>query len=301
MNAVLTDNIPAVLSNVEYSTNGSASPWSSPLLLGTLAAGASRTILIRGTVSPSAVGEIVNTAVVNSDTPDPNPDNNTDTNRTDIGTGNMADISVSKSAQPAAVVPGALLTYTVVVTNNGPDSAQDVILYDEAPPELSNVQFSVDNGATWNPWANPYPLGSLAAGQSRTILIRGTVRASACGMISNTAVAASATPDPNPANNTDTADTPVRVGADLSIRKTACPNPAFPCQCLTYTLTVFNAGPETAEQVVVSDALPAALCKPVYSIDCGRSWHAWNGGLPRRSRGGRHGMYRSGGNRKPVC
>lgn len=281
INAVLTDNIPAVLSNVEYSTNGGASfsPWSSPLLLGTLAAGASRTILIRGTVSPSAVGKIVNTAVVNSDTPDPNPDNNTDTNRTDIGTGNMADISVSKSAQPAAVVPGALLSYTVIVTNNGPDSAQDVILYDEAPPELSNVEFSVDGGATWNPWANPYPLGSLAAGQSRTILIRGTVRASACGMISNTAVAASATPDPNPGNNTDTADTPVRVGADLSIRKTACPNPAFPCQCLTYTLTVFNAGPETAEQVVVSDALPAALCNPVYSIDCGRSWHAWNGGL----------------------
>ncbi|MDA6260003.1 hypothetical protein OSJ98_25950, partial [Escherichia coli] len=80
-NVTLADNISAELSNAEYSTDGGATffPWSSPLLLGTLAVGESQTVLIRGVLSPSASGEIVNTAAINSDTPDPDPDNNTST------------------------------------------------------------------------------------------------------------------------------------------------------------------------------------------------------------------------------
>lgn len=218
--------------------------------------------------------------MVSSDTPDPDLTNNTSTNT--INTSTEADLSVSKTAQPAVAVAGELLTYTVTVTNNGPDSAQNVIVYDEIPPELENVQFSIDGGATWNVWTNPYLLGVLAAGQSRTVLIRGTVTLSACGMISNTAVATSTTPDPNPDNNTDTDNTPVQggeKGADLSIRKAAYPNPAIRGQYLTFTLTIVNSGPETAEQVVVSDLLPAELCNPIVSVNGGRTWSKWKGSL----------------------
>ncbi|WP_377865017.1 hypothetical protein [Bacillus sp. R86525] len=49
------------------------------LNLGTLASGAFVTIIIRGFVSPNAIGFIINTATVSSDTPDPNPSNNTST------------------------------------------------------------------------------------------------------------------------------------------------------------------------------------------------------------------------------
>lgn len=281
-NVLLTDTIPVGLLNPEFSLNGGVTwqPWTGSRSLGTLAAGGVVVVLIRATVSPSASGNIVNSAVVSSSTPDPDPDNNTSTNITDISA--EADVSVTKSAQPDEAVPGEPLTYTIVVANNGPDSAQNVILYDEVPPELVNVQFSVDDGATWNTWTNPYLLGQLAAGQSRTILIRGSVTASACGIIANTAVATSTTPDPNPANNTDTENTPIQGdggGADLSIQKTAHPNPAIRCQYLTYTLTVSNAGPATAEQVVVSDVLPDKLCNPIFSVDGGRTWYNWEGSL----------------------
>ena len=151
-------------------------------------------------------------------------------------------------------------------------------LYDEVPPELSGAEFSVDGGMTWNVWSNPYLIGRLAAGERVTFLIRGTVSPSACGTISNTAVAAGATPDPDPNNNTATVDTPAASGgADLSIQKTAFPNPVCRRQYVTFTLTVSNAGPAAAEKVVITDMLPGELSKAVFSTDGGRTWRPWNG------------------------
>lgn len=52
VNAVLTDDLPAGLSNAELSTDGGITftPWSSPYALGTLPAGALRTLLLRAVV-----------------------------------------------------------------------------------------------------------------------------------------------------------------------------------------------------------------------------------------------------------
>lgn len=81
VNVRLTDMIPPQLTGAEFSVNNGVSfmPWTGSLMLGNLAAGEARVILIRGTVDPNATGHIVNTAIVASDTPDPNPNNNTAT------------------------------------------------------------------------------------------------------------------------------------------------------------------------------------------------------------------------------
>jgi len=47
--------------------------------------------------------------------------------------------------------------------------------------------------------------------------------------------------------------------ADLSISKIDSEDPVMPGDSLTYTVTVNNAGPETAENVVVTDTLPAGV------------------------------------------
>ena len=277
LNVTLRDNLPSSLSNAEFSTDGGISwqPWNTPYQLATLPANDNRIILIRGTVISSVTGTILNTAVVTSDTPDPDPSNNSDTNQTDIST--SGDIEVRKTVQPTSAVPGGLLTYTITITNNGPDQAENVILYDSVPPELSEAQFSIDGGTTWAPWSNPYTLGLLAGGESRTVLIRGTVTEPACGTIANTATAISNTPDPNPENNTDTVIVPVTKGADLSVVKTACNQTAVPCQYLVYRLTVTNSGPETAQQATIFDRLPSELTYAVFSVDGGRTWRAWSG------------------------
>ena len=68
-------------------------------------------------------------------------------------------------------------------------------------------------------------------------------------------------PPPPPPTPTPAPPTAVVVAApaiDLSITKTDRPDPVFVGARLTYTLTVRNAGPDTATNVRVADALPAA-------------------------------------------
>ena len=280
-NVRILDTVPSELDNVEFSLDGGVlwQPWPGALTLGTLPAGAVSVILLRGTVSLLTGGStITNFAVVTSDTPDPDSSNNVDRDMIDIIREFSADLSVTKRADTTLAVPGEPLTYSVVITNYGPDPEENVILYDEIYPGLSDAQFSTDGGATWNPWFNPYRAGLLEPGESVTILIRGPVTASVCGTLCNTAVVTGSAADPNPDNNTDSICIPVSTGADLCIEKRACPNPASNCGCLTFTLTISNTGPETARQVVVTDLIPPELCRPVYSTDNGFTWCPWTGG-----------------------
>ena len=117
--------------------------------------------------------------------------------------GMLADVSVNKTASGSAR-PGEALTYTVTVSNAGPSEAENVVLTDPVPGSLTGVEFSSDGGTVFNPWTGSLNLGVLAAGSSRTILIRGTVMAEAAGRIVNTARVVSSTPDPRPENNVST-------------------------------------------------------------------------------------------------
>ncbi len=86
-NVVITDTVPSALLNAQYSTDGGSTwnSWSGTLSLGAMASGASREVLIRGTVDPSmTAGSISNTATVGSDTDDFNTSNNSDTEDTTV-------------------------------------------------------------------------------------------------------------------------------------------------------------------------------------------------------------------------
>ncbi|MGG3672532.1 DUF11 domain-containing protein [Bacillus nitratireducens] len=277
----LTDDIPAEILNPEYSLDGGITfqPWTGSLSLGTLLAGGTVQILIRGTVSGTASGTIANTAVVSSTTFDPNLENNSDTSFVPVGS--AADISVVKTASPSPVVAGELLTYTLVVSNAGPNDAENVTLTDVIPSEVLSPQFSIDGGVTFNPWPGTLSLGTLANGATETVLIRGTVSTSATDSITNTATVDSTTPDPDPTNNTSTVITPVNASADVAIIKTASPNPVSGGNLLTYTLLVSNFGPSDAENVTVTDAIPSDIINPEYSTDGGITFNPWPGTLSR--------------------
>ncbi len=165
--------------NPQFALEGNTdfAPWVTPYSMGTLAAGESRSIVIRGLVDPSADGGIlVNSATVTSDTPDPDTGNNTDQADTEILV--SADVSVSKSAGAQTAVPGQAFHYTLAVANAGPSDARDVTLVDALPASVLNPQFSTDGGATYRPWSSPYQVGLLQAGERRDIVIRGMLSAS---------------------------------------------------------------------------------------------------------------------------
>lgn len=276
-NVTITDTTPGELLNAEYSLDGGTTfnPWLGSIGIGALSNGASATIFIRGTVNPAVVEDITNTATVDSTTPDPDPSDNTSTVTTPVIP--SADISIVKTASPSPATAGGLLTYTLVVSNAGPSDAEDVTVIDAVPSDIADAEFSTDGGVTFNPWINPTVLGTLASGAAVTILLRGTVNSSVTGTITNTAVVASSTPDPDLSNNTSTIITPVNASADLAIFKLGSPDPVMPGQQLTYTIDVSNAGPSDADNVTLTDVAPIALSDVEFSLDEGTTFTPWQG------------------------
>ncbi|WP_349946040.1 DUF11 domain-containing protein [Lacrimispora sp. BS-2] len=139
--------------------------------------------------------------VLQNITPGPNPENNTSTSETPILTPAQADVSVTKTACPNPVAPGQEMTFTLVVSNAGPNTAENVIVNDNFSASITGPEYSPHGGAAFNPWLGSLNIGALPAGASRTIIIRGTVSESASGCINNTAIVISATPDPDFLNN----------------------------------------------------------------------------------------------------
>ncbi len=276
-NTVLSDPLPDALASPEVSLDGGRSfqPWAGTLALGTLLPGQAQTILLRGTVRASADALLINTATVQSDTPDPNPDNNTDTEELPVQL--AADLAITKLGSPSPVSAGGLLTYTLDLTNLGPADAQNVSLTDPLPPPLSDGAYSLDNGGTWQPWTGSLALGTLPAGDHRQILLRGTVAQGTSGTLTNTATVASDTPDPRPENNESTALTPVDTAADLALTKSGAPNPVLHGQALVYTLSLTNLGPDPAVHPVLTDPLSPLLLEPAFSTDVGATWQPWAG------------------------
>ena len=79
------------------------------------------------------------------------------------------------------------------------------------------------------------------------------------GTITNHAVATTATSDPNIANNAASQDTTViPLLADLSVINSDNPDPVTQGSPLTYTVTIVNHGPDTAQTVLLTDTMPAS-------------------------------------------
>lgn len=112
-----------------------------------------------------------------------------------------ADVQVAKTG-PATVAPGGTVTYTVTVTNAGPDPAEDVVVTDALPGDLTGV--TADGGGVVTPPTVTWALGTLAAGQAVTLTVSGT--APATGTLVNVVSATATTPDPDASNNDGTAD-----------------------------------------------------------------------------------------------
>ncbi|MEU6250992.1 isopeptide-forming domain-containing fimbrial protein [Glycomyces sp. NPDC047010] len=234
--------------------------------LGTVPAGATRTFTVTVLIAADtpAGTRIANYAEVATDT------GNT-SDRTRSGgdgplTGTAADLAITKTANSTEhVVPGETFEYTLAVENRGPSDAQDPVVTDTLPAELSFVS---GDGCTAADRTVTCPIGTvLAAGADASFTVTVELDEAYTGdgtAITNTAAVASDTDDPDESNNTATAGLPggraAAPSADLSITKRLnATGPVTPGDRFTYTVTVANAGPSAATQAVVTDTLPPAL------------------------------------------
>jgi uncharacterized repeat protein (TIGR01451 family) len=101
--------------------------------------------------------------------------------------------------------------------------------------------------------------GTLGPAASRTMTVNVKVKPDVLGTIHNDARAYSDTFDDDAADNLASVSTAVSAEADLSITKSATPATVVAGTALSYELTVTNNGPSLADDILVSDPLPAAL------------------------------------------
>jgi uncharacterized repeat protein (TIGR01451 family) len=208
------------------------------------------------------------TAAVTSSTVDPDPSDNSAPGQTFVDAApDRAELGFEIDA-PASVAAGETITYTLDLTNFGPDAATNAVLDVPIPSNTTFVSFTAPAG-----WVTTAPAvggtgtatatnPSLAAGggpEAFTLVVRVDP-----GTPPDTTITAGATVDSdvldnNPDNEEDTATTLVTAGApaaDLSVITDVSPGQATFGQEVTYTITVRNDGPNTATGVVVADTLP---------------------------------------------
>ena len=237
---------------------------------------------------------ISNTATVSSTTTDPDGANNSDTETTDVV---AVDLAVTKTDSPDPVIAGTNLTYTITVTNNGSsDGARHAQRQHPRQHHLRLVHVAGrvqrhDPGRRRHRHRHRDDGAAAVGNHTFTMVVNVDASAANGSMLTNTA---SLSGDPNPGNNSDTETTSVIAQADLSVTKTDSPDPVNAGANLTYTITVTNSGPSDAQNVMLSDPLPANTT--FVSVDADRRYrlHADDaGGWRHRHRHG-HRDHRGG-------
>jgi uncharacterized repeat protein (TIGR01451 family) len=173
-----------------------------------------------------------------------------------------ADLSVLKVDSPDPVVAGSNITYTISVTNAGPDAASNVSLSDTTPAGTTFV--SVTPGAGWT--CPPLPVGgtgtqtctdpSVPVGTSTITLVLKVAAATPNGTVITNTASVTSPDDAVSANNSASATTTVSGGANLLVLKSDSPDPVAVGGNVTYALTVRNDGPLAATSVTLSDVIP---------------------------------------------
>jgi len=250
---VVNDLLPAGLSLVSATpSTGSYTSGTGVWSIGTLMHGATATLTLVATVSET--GLHTNIAVVSSSTFDPHPDDNTSS--ATVNGLPSADLAVIKSVNNTKPNVNDNVTYTITATNNGPNNATGVTVTDNFPAGLQFVSATPSTGS-YNSGTGVWTIGNLANGATETLSIVATVLQS--GQITNIAVITGNEHDPNPLNNQGIAVINGQATADLAIQKTADKNTVYVGDNVTFTITVFNAGPDDAIGTIVNDLLPAGL------------------------------------------
>jgi uncharacterized repeat protein (TIGR01451 family) len=199
-----------------------------------------------------------------------------------------ADLSLIKNVNTTTPTINDNLTYTLDLTNDGPDTATNVTVEEILPEGLSFVSYTTTQGS-YDSTTGIWTVGTLPNGATVQLTITATVNVT--GTITNYAqVETSDQPDPDstPGDDSTTDDddssttvisqptvtntptnTPIvptdtftpsptvtpNPNADLSLTKYVSNSTPKVGENITYTITVYNAGPATATNVTVYEPL----------------------------------------------
>jgi uncharacterized repeat protein (TIGR01451 family) len=197
------------------------------------------------------------TASVSSTTTDPNGANNSVTVNTLVA--DTSDLSVTNTPSPVPVLANATITYTQVVTNSGPSTANSVSLIETVPANTTAQTLTGPAGWTCTVGTLTCTNPSFAAGSATityTVLVTASTPAGTA--INETASVTASVTDPNLSNNTATAADVVATAAqaDLVVTNSASSTSVAAGNNVTYTQTVTNKGPAVAAGASFTQVTP---------------------------------------------
>jgi uncharacterized repeat protein (TIGR01451 family)/gliding motility-associated-like protein len=245
-NVVVTDNLPDGFTAV--SVTPSVGNWAAPAwTIGNMPTG--QVVTLKMIAKVNASGTYTNVATLSSDTNIDDPDNATD--EVTVTPVPVANLLISKVVDNETVSVGSDVTFTITVSNNGPSTAQNVVVTDNLPNGFTLVSATPSAGS----WNFPlWTLGDMVNNQVETITIVATVNAT--GSYTNNATASSDTQDLSSGNNSDEVTVYPNGKANLAIAKVVDNATANVGENVKFTITVTNNGPSVAQNVVVTDNLP---------------------------------------------
>jgi uncharacterized repeat protein (TIGR01451 family) len=171
-------------------------------------------------------------------------------------------LTVVKTPDGAVASSGDAIEFTVVTTNNGPGTALAVGLTDTLPAvangwQLGSEDWSGDcdiTGAAGGTQSLSCDSEDIPAGESRSVAVTTTTSADDCGVLLNSASADGSNTEPAG----DDGDVLVQCPG-LNILKVASADHINAGDAATFTISIWNAGPGDAFDVIFDDELPVGL------------------------------------------
>ena len=219
--------------------------------IGSLAKGASVSVDIYTKVN--VTGTFVNVASVKGNEYDHNPSNNKA--NVSILVKPASDLIVGKKVNNTKPNYKDLVTWTITVTNVGPDSASGVVVREMLPKSLIWINDSGlgkydKNTGVWN-------IGSMGIGETKSLII--TTLVNATGEVTNNVTVTGNEFDYNRSNNKDNETINVSKAADVEVIKFANSSYANYLQFIKWTVIAKNNGPDKANGIYIEEILPEGL------------------------------------------
>ncbi|RYD94999.1 MAG: DUF11 domain-containing protein [Sphingobacteriales bacterium] len=167
----------------------------------------------------------------------------------------LTDVAVTNTVAAGPYYNNQNVTYTVSVTNNGPDAATNLVITDQFPTGLSLITANPSTG-TYTSATGNWAIGTLNSGQTITLTLVGRPQ-TASSFTTVASVTANDGYDAITSNNSASNTITVGTSADLAVTNTVAAGTYNVGQPVTYTVTVSNNGPNSASAVQLTDLLPA--------------------------------------------
>jgi uncharacterized repeat protein (TIGR01451 family) len=179
-----------------------------------------------------------------------------------------ADLILTSAANKTTLNLGEQITFTVTISNAGPDAATNIVVKDLPGSGFTFNTATVSSGSYDRNTGN-WTISSLGNGLQATLTIVAT--AAQTGNLTNKAEIIAVDqedPDSDAGNNDPAEDdqsslviqvTEVPVVADLELTKTANRSNLKVGETVIFTVTLWNKGPATITKTGVKDLLPAGL------------------------------------------